>query len=138
MPKKGRKNGQQVRLPFTPDHAPHEVLASIKRRLTAIIKKSDSREALAEFLTNISDRKVTVAMINNWTCESKPQHVPPIHLVPFICLYCRNNKPVETLVKVLGMTMISEPEKIFLEIGKVAQRQRELDIRATQLLGKRR
>jgi len=137
MPKSKKILGNQQHLSFNSPPFPDDLLIDVKRALTRVIKKKCSRPVLAAHLTAIMKKKVTVDMLNNWTAESKPAHVPPYFAVIYICDYCHDFAPLNVLLKPFGISAITKTQHDLLEIGKAYLKQQEAEGKIRSLVFKR-
>ena len=127
MPKNKKILGNQQHLSFNSLPFSDDLLIDVKRALTKAIKKKCSRAALAEHLTAIMKKTATVDMLNNWTAESKPAHIPPYFAVIYICAFCGDYEPLKILFKPFGLSVITKSEQHLLELGKAFKKQRALE-----------
>jgi len=137
MPKNKKNLGNQQHLSFNSLPFADDLLIDVKRALTRVIKKKCSRPVLASHLTAIMKKNVTVDMLNNWTAESKPAHIPPYFAVIYICDYCHDFAPLNILFKPFGVSVITKAQLDLLEIGKAYLKQQESEYKIRSLVFKR-
>lgn len=78
----------------------------ISAKLLAEVKKAVkiapmSRESLADTMTELSGRTVTIHMIANWVAESHPHHFPA-ELIPTLCIASGYNGPLQVQNDAVG------------------------------------
>lgn len=92
----------------------------------AIKSVQKSREQIADEMTELSCRKVTAAMINNWTADSHP-HEMPCDLIAAFCEATGDYRPLLILTDTAGIHTIEAPDKIRARLQKLEEQKKELD-----------
>jgi len=131
---KSQKNlDNQTAFNFADSPDPTEILIDLKQALTkAITKSRKSRQTLATHLSKLSDKEVTVAMINSWTAESK-NHIPPIQYLLPICVFCNDYRPLAKLLSPYGLKAIDGREQLLLKHGELFVEESDLEAKKSKL-----
>ncbi len=95
----------------------------ISAKLLSEIKKAVkhapmSRETLADTMTSLSGRDVTVSMINNYCADSHPHHFPA-ELIPTLCLASGYNGPLQVQIDAVGIFTLPGADALRAEIQKL-------------------
>lgn len=103
----------------------------VSARLLAAVKLAikiapKSREQIADDMTELSGRRVTAGMINNWTAESHPHDVPA-ELLPAFCEATGDFGSLLVLTDTAGVYTVEPPEKIRAKIQALEEQKRALD-----------
>ncbi len=103
----------------------------VSSRLNAAYKAAikaapKSREQIADEMTELSCRKVTVSMINNWTADSHP-HEMTCDLIDAFCEATGDYRPLLVLTDTAGIHTIEAPDKIRARLQKLEEQKKELD-----------
>ncbi len=101
----------------------HRLHAAYK---AAIKGASKSREQIADDMSELSCRKVTVSMINNWLADSHP-HEMTCDLIDAFCEATGDNRPLLVLTDTYGIHTIEAPDKIRARLQKLEEQKKELD-----------
>lgn len=100
-----------------------KLLASVK---SAIKTAPKSREQIADDMTELSGRKITVAMINNWTAESHP-HDLPAALIAVFCESTGDYGPLLVINDSAGVFTVEPPDVIRARLQRLDEKKKELD-----------
>jgi len=102
-----------------------------------------SRETLADTMTELAGRRVTLSMIDNWLAESHPHDIPA-KLIPALCIASGCNAPLQVQNDAVGVFTLPGADALRAEIHKLdeevhvlkeAKRKRQLFLH--ELEGKR-
>ena len=137
MPRPKNVLGNQQPLAFDSLPLSADLLVNLKRALTRTIRKKYSRAVLAVHLTRVMGKKITVDILNNWTCESKPHHAPPWFAVIYICDFYSDYSPLKVLLKPFGLDVITKKETELLQIGSAYLKQQAIDAEMKKIIFRR-
>lgn len=84
-----------------------------------------SRETLADTMTELSGRSVTIHMIANWIAESHPHHFPA-ELIPALCIASGSNAPLQVQNDAVGIFTLPGADALRAEIQKLDEEVHEL------------
>jgi len=95
----------------------------ISARMYAEIRKAVkdapmSRETLADRMTELSGRTITIHMIANWIAESHPHHFPA-DLIPTLCIASGYNGPLQVQNDAVGIFTLPGADALRAEIQKL-------------------
>lgn len=103
------------------------ISAKLLTAVKAAIKSAPkSREQLADDMTALSGRKVTVVMINNWTADSH-SHDLPAELTAVFCEATGDYGALMVLNESAGVFMVEPPDVIRARLQKLEEQKRKLD-----------
>lgn len=94
-----------------------QYLAAVKQALKQVPK---SRETIADEMTYLSGRSVTVAMINNWAAESHP-HDLPAELEHIFCHVTGCDAPMKLKNDKRGLYTLPAPDALRAETKKIEE-----------------
>lgn len=97
-------------------------LAAVKQ---AIKQAPKSRETIADEMTHLSGRTITVTTINNWTADSHP-HDMPSELLPIFCTVCGCDAPLRLLNDSYGLFTLPGPDALRAEIQKLDEEEKRV------------
>lgn len=102
----------------------------ISSRLQAAVRRAVkdapmSRETLADRMTELSGRNITIHMIANWIAESHP-HNFPAELIPALCSAAGINDPLQVLIDAVGIFTLPGADALRAEIQKLDEEVHEL------------
>lgn len=102
----------------------------ISARLQAEVRKAVkdvrmSREALADRMTELSGRTITIHMIANWIAESHPHHFPA-ELIPTLCVATGYNGPLQVQNDAVGIFTLPGADALRAEIQKLDEETKAL------------
>jgi hypothetical protein len=83
----------------------------------AIRKSPKSREVIAEEISELTGRTVTLQMVNGWTGESQQSHSFPFRLLRAFCHVTGDCTPIHAVLERAGLLVINAWEKEALELG---------------------
>jgi hypothetical protein len=100
-----------------------KLLAAVK---LAIKQAPKSRETLADELTDLTGAEISVHMINNWTAESHPHHLPAEYL-PALCAATGSSEPLKVLNDASGLFALDGPDALRADIQKKREARGDID-----------
>lgn len=108
----------------------------ISARLQAAIKHAVkqapmSRETLADTMSVLTGRTVTIHMIANWIAESHPHHIPA-ELIPALCSATGCNDPLQVQIDAAGLFALAGPDALRADMQKDVEQKRAIDRRIRQ------
>lgn len=77
-----------------------------------------SRDILADRMTELSGRRVTVSMINNWLADSHPHDIPAWP-IPALCIASGCNDPLQVQNDAVGIFTLPGADALRAEIQKL-------------------
>ena len=101
--------------------APASLCISAKLQVAvarAVKQAPMSRETLADRMTELSGRSVTIHMIANWLAESHPHHIPA-ELIPALCIASGCNDPLQVQIDAVGIFTLPGADALRAEIQKL-------------------
>lgn len=96
--------------------------AAVRR---AVKNAGMSRETLADRMTELSGRSITIHMIANWIAESHP-HNFPAELIPTLCHASGINDPLQVQIDAVGIFTLPGADALRAEIQKLDEEVHEL------------
>jgi hypothetical protein len=99
-----------------------QYLAAVKQALKQAHK---SRETIADEMSFISGRTVTVSMINNWAADSHP-HELSAEMEYYLCLVCGCDAPIRLKNDKLGLYTLPGPDALRAEIQKLDEEEKRV------------
>lgn len=99
------------------------LLIAVKAAIKGVPK---SREQIADEMAELSGRRVTAGMINNWTAESHAHDIPA-ELLPSFCAATADYGPLLVLTDTAGIYTVEPPEKIRAKIQALEEQKKALD-----------
>ena len=99
-----------------------QYLAAVKQALKQAPK---SRETIADEMTHLSGRTITVSMINNWAAESHP-HDLPAELEHIFCHVCGCDAPIRLKNDKYGLFTLPGPDALRAEIQKLDEEEKRV------------
>jgi hypothetical protein len=96
-----------------------DVDTAVRAALAGLFKGGFSREAIAERMSHLVGREVTVAMLDTYTADSKRNHRFPAAWIPALCAATGDARLLQYLVQRTGYRMISQEEEQLLELGRM-------------------
>jgi hypothetical protein len=97
-------------------------LSAVKQ---AIKQAPKSRETIADEMTLLSGRMITVCMINNWTADSHP-HDMPSELLHIFCTVCGCDAPLRLINDSYGLFTLPGPDALRAEIQKLDEEEKRV------------
>jgi len=102
----------------------------IEVKLQAAVKQAVkqapmSRETLADTMTELSGRRITPSMINNWLAESHPHDIPT-KFIPALCIASGCNAPLQVQNDAVGIFTLPGADALRAEIQKLDEEVHEL------------
>lgn len=102
----------------------------ISAKLQAEVKKAVkqapmSRETLADRMTELSGRTITIHMIANWVAESHP-HYFPAELIPTLCIASGYNGPLQVQNDAVGIFTLPGADALRAEIQRLDEETKAL------------
>ena len=93
---------------------------AVKEALRQELNKSSlSREQIADELSRLVGRKVSVHQLNNWAAPEKRDRYIPLEYVGALVVILGNPEIVRAALEGTGLSVIDEDEMAFLELGKI-------------------
>lgn len=88
---------------------------------------SKSREAIAEEMSRLMGRPVTVRMLDNFTAESHPRHRFPAAWLPAFCIAAADTEcgVIRLLIEAAGYHMIGDKEAMLIEFARATLAKKE-------------
>jgi len=106
----------------------------VRRVVTESIRKSaKSREQIAEEMSRLTGKRITVRMINGFTCESEELLRWPAQYTRAFCCVVNDWSLLHCLVERSGFLMITRDEASLLELGREYLRQKRASERVQSL-----
>ena len=99
-----------------------QYLAAVKQTLKQAPK---SRETIADEMTFMSGRTVTVNMINNWAADSHPHELPG-EMEYYLCLVCGSDAPLRLKNDKLGLYTLPGADALRAEIQKLDEEEKRV------------
>jgi len=97
----------------------HCISAKLQAAVKQAVKQAPmSRETLADTMTELSGRSVTIHMIANWIAESHP-HTIPAELIPALCIASNCNDPLQVQIDAVGIFTLPGADALRAEIQKL-------------------
>lgn len=91
---------------------------SVRQAVNQAKKSGMSRETLADTMTELSGRRVTVSMINNWLADSHPHDIPAWP-IPALCIASGCNAPLQVQNDAVGIFTLPGADALRAEIQKL-------------------
>ncbi len=91
----------------------------------AIKQAPKSREIIADEMTLLSGRSITVSTINNWTADSHP-HDLPSQLLHIFCRVCGCDAPLRVVTDSYGLFTLPGPDALRAEIQKLDEEEKRV------------
>lgn len=97
-------------------------LSAVKQ---AIKQAPKSRETIADEMTHLSGRTISVSAINNWTADSHP-HDMPSELLHIFCTVCGCDAPLRLINDSYGLFTLPGPDALRAEIQKLDEEEKRV------------
>jgi hypothetical protein len=97
-------------------------LSAVKQ---AIKQAPKSRETIADEMSMLSGRSISVSSINNWTADSHP-HDMPSELLHIFCTVCGCDAPLRLLNDSYGLFTLPGPDALRAEIQKLDEQEKRV------------
>lgn len=99
-----------------------QFLAAVKLALKSAPK---SRETIADEISMLSGRTVTVSTINNWAADSHPHDLPG-ELLHIFCTVCGCDAPLRLINDKAGVFTLPGPDALRAEIQKLDEEEKRV------------
>lgn len=102
------------------------ISAKLQAAIKSAVKTAPmSRETLADTMSELSGRAVTIHMIANWIAESHPHHIPA-ELIPALCAASGCNEPLQVQNDAVGIFTLPGADALRAEIQKLDEETKAL------------
>jgi len=101
--------------------------------LSQAIKQSAlSREEVAERVSELLNRHITVAQINSWSAGSKSHKLPAAYLAAFLTVLGEHSI-LEDMASLCGLYVVSRDDWLRLRLAKVREEKARLELKEQAL-----
>ena len=100
----------------------------------AIAGCEKSRWQIAEELSEMVGREITVTMLNHWTAESKAGHRMPAEIIPAFCITTNNYDLIRLLSQACRGKFLESQEAILAEVAQLDKQIKKKESKKQELM----
>lgn len=106
----------------------------IRTVLAQVMKESSkSREQIADEMSVLLGRQISVGMLNKRSVASHPTHAFPLSQVRAFCIVTDDWRLLSVIAERLGLRVIDQEEAELLELGRQYLRRRQADAEISKI-----
>ena len=124
MAKKSTAIAQEGLFTGAPQSLDLDAIVSRSLRI-AFRENAKSRQAIAEEMSRLMAKKVTVSMLDHYTAERHPQYRFPAAWLPAFCVACGTCDVLRLLAEAAGFRLVDTEESMLIEYARATLEKKE-------------